>query len=186
MTPFYIHVIVTDIPYVLDGDNVQYVSTETRLCLHLGYPNKDIWSYLFVLTSLLLSWRLNDGRGKQSFELQLKQLIKSISNMMLYTSDNTLVAQVRGPHLCLPESHWCLCLHLCLPVSFWCLCVLTNVSWVSMSSSVFTSGSSVFVFIPVELCFNMQFDFFLQGSALKYMCATIPDILKVFDAVELR
>lgn len=91
-----------------------------------------------------------------------------------------------GPHLCLPESHWCLCLHLCLPVSFWCLCVLTNVSWVSMSSSVFTSGSSVFVFIPVELCFNMQFDFFLQGSALKYMCATIPDILKVFDAVELR
>ncbi|XP_056005673.1 dedicator of cytokinesis protein 1-like isoform X3 [Ostrea edulis] len=70
----------------------------------------------FIVQSRNHFARLNDGRGKQSFELQLKQLIKSISNMMLYTSDNTLVA---------------------------------------------------------------------QGSALKYICATIPDILKVFDAVEL-
>nr|XP_022344054.1 dedicator of cytokinesis protein 1-like isoform X2 [Crassostrea virginica] len=72
--------------------------------------------FKFIVQSRNHFARLNDGRGKQSFELQLKQLIKSISNMMLYTSDNTLVA---------------------------------------------------------------------QGSALKYMCATIPDILKVFDAVEL-
>uniref|UniRef100_K1QYS4 Dedicator of cytokinesis protein 1 n=1 Tax=Magallana gigas TaxID=29159 RepID=K1QYS4_MAGGI len=69
--------------------------------------------FKFIVQSRNHFARLNDGRGKQSFELQLKQLIKSISNMMLYTSDNTL------------------------------------------------------------------------GSALKYMCATIPDILKVFDAVEL-
>ncbi|XP_062566377.1 dedicator of cytokinesis protein 1-like isoform X2 [Saccostrea cucullata] len=72
--------------------------------------------FKFIVQSRNHFARLNDGRGKQSFELQLKQLIKSISSMMLYTSDNTLVA---------------------------------------------------------------------QGSALKYICATIPDILKVFDAVEL-
>lgn len=121
--------IVTDIPYVLDGDNVQYVSTETRLCLHLGYPNKDIWSYLFVLTSLLLSWRLNDGRGKQSFELQLKQLIKSISTMMLYTSDNTLVAQVRG--------------HTCLLVVL--ICVYQSLTGVSVFICVYQCLSGVYV-----------------------------------------
>ncbi|XP_021375284.1 dedicator of cytokinesis protein 1-like isoform X4 [Mizuhopecten yessoensis] len=59
---------------------------------------------------------LNDGRGKQLFELQMKQLIQAISGMMLYTSDNTLLA---------------------------------------------------------------------QGSALKYLCSAIPDIMHVFDPLEL-
>lgn len=95
----------------------------------LGYPNKDIWSYLFVLTSLLLSWRLNDGRGKQSFELQLKQLIKSISNMMLYTSDNTLVAQVRG--------------HTCLLVVL--ICVYQSLTGVSVFICVYQCLSGVYV-----------------------------------------
>ncbi|KAK3095553.1 hypothetical protein FSP39_016043 [Pinctada imbricata] len=59
---------------------------------------------------------LNEGRGKQAFELTLKQLIKSISGMMMYTNNETLL---------------------------------------------------------------------VQGSALKYMCSTISDILTVFDSVEL-
>lgn len=62
-------------------------------------------------------FRLNENRGKQQFEIMLKQLIQSIGGMMLYTTDRTVRA---------------------------------------------------------------------QGFALKNMPATISDILKVFNAVELR
>jgi dedicator of cytokinesis protein 1 len=62
-------------------------------------------------------FRLNEGKGQQQFEVSLKQLLQSITGMMCYNTDSTLL---------------------------------------------------------------------VQGACLKYLPSTIPDILTVFSATELR
>ncbi|XP_050389742.1 dedicator of cytokinesis protein 1 [Patella vulgata] len=47
----------------------------------------------FVIKSRLLFAMINEGRGKQQFEMTLKQLLLSINGMMMYTSDQTLLVQ---------------------------------------------------------------------------------------------
>ena len=41
--------------------------------------------------------RINEGRGKQQFEISLKQLLTSINSMMLYKTENTVLVQVSCP-----------------------------------------------------------------------------------------
>ncbi|XP_053406382.1 dedicator of cytokinesis protein 1-like [Mercenaria mercenaria] len=49
--------------------------------------------FKFIIRSRELFAMLNENRGKQQFEIMLKQLIQSIGGMMLYTSDRTVRAQ---------------------------------------------------------------------------------------------
>ncbi|XP_059148668.1 dedicator of cytokinesis protein 1-like isoform X3 [Physella acuta] len=49
--------------------------------------------FKFIIKSRHLFSMLNEGRGKQQFEISLKQLITAINNMMVYKSDNTLLVQ---------------------------------------------------------------------------------------------
>ncbi|XP_071089559.1 dedicator of cytokinesis protein 1-like isoform X4 [Haliotis cracherodii] len=72
--------------------------------------------FKFIIRSRVLFAMINEGRGKQQFEITLKNLLQSINTMMLYVTDHTLL---------------------------------------------------------------------IQGAALKYMSATITDIMTVFDPVEL-
>nr|CAD7446283.1 unnamed protein product [Timema bartmani] len=47
----------------------------------------------FVVRSRLLFSELNEGKGQEQFEVQLKQLIQSITGMMCYDTDSTLLVQ---------------------------------------------------------------------------------------------
>ncbi|KAG1690288.1 Dedicator of cytokinesis protein 1 [Nymphon striatum] len=47
----------------------------------------------FIVRSRLLYAALNEGKGRQQFEMSLKKLMQSISGMMLYTTDTTLLVQ---------------------------------------------------------------------------------------------
>ncbi|XP_012940011.1 dedicator of cytokinesis protein 1 isoform X2 [Aplysia californica] len=49
--------------------------------------------FKFIIKSRYLFSIINDGRGKQQFEISLKQLITAINNMMVYRTDNTLLVQ---------------------------------------------------------------------------------------------
>ncbi|XP_067134875.1 dedicator of cytokinesis protein 1-like [Centruroides vittatus] len=49
--------------------------------------------FKFIVRSRILFAALNEGKGKQQFELSLKQLLQSITGMMLYRTDSTLVVQ---------------------------------------------------------------------------------------------
>ncbi|XP_052772351.1 dedicator of cytokinesis protein 1-like isoform X4 [Mya arenaria] len=49
--------------------------------------------FKFIIRSRELFAMLNENRGKQQFEIMLKQLIQSIGGMMLYTSDRPVRAQ---------------------------------------------------------------------------------------------
>ncbi|BFY99041.1 hypothetical protein BsWGS_02080 [Bradybaena similaris] len=49
--------------------------------------------FKFIIRSRCLFAMLNEGRGKQQFEISLKQLITAICNMMVYKSDQTLLVQ---------------------------------------------------------------------------------------------
>ncbi|CAL1526733.1 unnamed protein product [Lymnaea stagnalis] len=49
--------------------------------------------FKFIIKSRLLFSMINEGRGKQQFEISLKQLITAINNMMVYKTDNTLLVQ---------------------------------------------------------------------------------------------
>ncbi|XP_041370196.1 dedicator of cytokinesis protein 1-like isoform X4 [Gigantopelta aegis] len=51
--------------------------------------------YIFkiIIRSRLSFSMINEGRGKEHFANTLKQLIQSISNMMMYTTDHTLLVQ---------------------------------------------------------------------------------------------
>ncbi|GFO14588.1 dedicator of cytokinesis protein 1 [Plakobranchus ocellatus] len=49
--------------------------------------------FKFIIKSRCLFSMLNEGRGKQQFEISLKQLMVAINNMMVYKSDNTLLVQ---------------------------------------------------------------------------------------------
>ena len=48
---------------------------------------------MIVLVEMTVT-RINEGRGKQQFEISLKQLLTSINNMMLYKTENTVLVQV--------------------------------------------------------------------------------------------
>ena len=48
---------------------------------------------MIVLVEITVT-RINEGRGKQQFEISLKQLLTSINNMMLYKTENTVLVQV--------------------------------------------------------------------------------------------
>jgi len=67
--------------------------------------------------NIIVLFRLNEGKGQQQFELSLKQLLQSMTGMMCYNTDSTVL---------------------------------------------------------------------VQGACLKYLPSTIPDILTVFSATELR
>ncbi|GFG33105.1 hypothetical protein Cfor_10663, partial [Coptotermes formosanus] len=47
----------------------------------------------FIVRSRQLFSELNEGKGQQQFELSLKQLLQSITGMMCYNTDSTLLAQ---------------------------------------------------------------------------------------------
>ncbi|XP_064601988.1 dedicator of cytokinesis protein 1-like isoform X2 [Liolophura sinensis] len=47
----------------------------------------------FIIRSRLLFSAINEGRGKQQFEISMKQLLQSINGMMLFKEDNTLLVQ---------------------------------------------------------------------------------------------
>ncbi|KAJ9589857.1 hypothetical protein L9F63_017012, partial [Diploptera punctata] len=47
----------------------------------------------FIVRSRQLFSELNEGKGQQQFELLLKQLLQSITGMMCYTTDSTLLVQ---------------------------------------------------------------------------------------------
>ncbi|XP_055899924.1 dedicator of cytokinesis protein 1-like isoform X3 [Biomphalaria glabrata] len=49
--------------------------------------------FKFIIRSRQLFSLLNEGRGKQQFEISLRQLITAINNMMIYKTDNTLLVQ---------------------------------------------------------------------------------------------
>ncbi|GFR93576.1 dedicator of cytokinesis protein 5 [Elysia marginata] len=49
--------------------------------------------FKFIIKSRCLFSMLNEGRGKQQFEISLKQLIVAINNMMVYKSSHTLLVQ---------------------------------------------------------------------------------------------
>ncbi|KAH9503217.1 Dedicator of cytokinesis protein 1 [Bulinus truncatus] len=49
--------------------------------------------FKFIIRSRQLFSLLNEGRGKQQFEISLRQLITAINNMMVYKTDNTLLVQ---------------------------------------------------------------------------------------------
>ncbi|RUS91929.1 hypothetical protein EGW08_000331, partial [Elysia chlorotica] len=49
--------------------------------------------FKFIIKSRCLFSMLNEGRGKQQFEISMKQLIVAINNMMVYKSDRTLLVQ---------------------------------------------------------------------------------------------
>ena len=67
--------------------------------------------------NIIVLFRLNEGKGQQQFELSLKQLLQSMTGMMCYNTDSTVL---------------------------------------------------------------------VQGACLRYLPSTIPDILTVFSATELR
>ena len=66
------------------------------LIILFGFCHRFNGRCSFNVQRVICCFRLNDNRGKQQFELMLKQLVQSIGGMMLYTSDRTVRAQVHS------------------------------------------------------------------------------------------
>ncbi|CAN7990561.1 unnamed protein product [Ixodes hexagonus] len=105
--------LIVVLKYYIDNINLETQETESLLMRAM----KSIeYIFKFIVHSRKLFAHLNEGKGTQQFELSLEQLLKSITEMMLYKADAVLL---------------------------------------------------------------------IQGACLKYFPATIPDILRVFNAEQL-
>ncbi|ESO92727.1 hypothetical protein LOTGIDRAFT_232874 [Lottia gigantea] len=75
--------------YYVDNANEKSVHEQSLLCAMKSLE----YIFKFIIKSRQLFALINEGRGKQQFEMTLKQLLLSINGMMMYTSDQTLLIQ---------------------------------------------------------------------------------------------
>jgi len=86
------------------------------LIILFGFCHRFNGRCSFNVQRVICCFRLNDNRGKQQFELMLKQLVQSIGGMMLYTSDRTVRAQV---HSLITVSLFLITVSLFKPIQTW-------------------------------------------------------------------